>query len=407
MTMTFKIKQFALTFVLCAQVLVVIIATETTRTLRGSTHVSDELLLPVDNIGHYKHRTNTTAMNNDNDIILVSSNITRSHFSYNTSYSVQQQQRRRQRQNVESQPKQGQQRRLGWGWDEVPCGITGFSLYNKRSNLWDPILSVFIDGTYQSLVLLDKYEDGKINIQVHVSTDGCPDLNIECVRIKLGNFADKTEGTYPYTLYSWRPSSEYTERPEQIGLQSLQAWAYESGDCSGEHMCYEQTDLLLIPDTSEAIELFPLTAVYVDTDDLSPPLADTLELVSATCDYITNALQHPDPNYYFFHINGSLQYDKNPGTYTCNFSVQDYVVPIHMTYYITTTYTYTHEISLYSNPLFMPAQADISDYIKGLFRNTYGNTLTGETMEQYVKRTIDPSNVYYKYTSIDAYDVPN
>jgi hypothetical protein len=278
------------------------------------------------------------------------------------------------------------------------CGVTGFSIYNSITNIWEPLATVVIDGFPQAQLVLEKYDTFlQINIQTHVDMSGCAAMGrpstIGCVKMRIFNETDYYDYTPPYTLYqSTFGDVIEKQKPAKSGFQHFHAELYEDSSCTGTLICEDYVLINFVQTASTVLRFNSMRATYNGLTSV-PSNTHLQQVVSATCNYVKNAIKNG------FIVRGSSLLFSDVD-WRCHARLLTHQPPT-MTYFFYAKFTTSPIISVYDNSS-PPTQANISSYVQGLFNGGIPGVHYTETMREFL---LKPStgltmNPFSNYTSI-------
>jgi hypothetical protein len=276
------------------------------------------------------------------------------------------------------------------------CGVTGFSYYNQSSNSVLPFPELSDPNRNKAKLLLDTLKNGEINIIANVGPS-CTNEQVKCVKLKLGDFAERKELYAPYTLYGDTPNgSIFTGKPSKTGWQDLEAWTYTDSNCTLGEGGYKNMSLQLIPRTTQTVRSSMVTAVHIGTTATNFTFRDFNEMSNATCDFLKN------------YVSCGLVYKSwiSVSSVVCKRSaIKNIPPPLQISYKIVATFKHSPELSKYANRD-IPTSIELTDSIsKVLTGEKRGSAcLGGITMLDYflIAKKIRPTNVFYPTTEIQA-----
>jgi hypothetical protein len=280
------------------------------------------------------------------------------------------------------------------------CGVTGFSIYNSVTLIWEPLASVVINELPHAQLVLENYSpDQEINIQTHVDTSGCAAIGrpstIGCVKMRMFNSTDYFDYSPPYTLYQPTAGVQVeTKKPAKTGFQHFNVELYETSRCTGTLICDDKLFINFVSTARKSMNFGSLRATYSGLTSI-PSIAHGQQVQNATCRYIKRAIQ-----------NGLIV----PGS-SLEFSEDDWACqagsitnkPPAMTYSFKVLFKTSSMISVYDNSP-PPTVANITSFVHGLFKGNKPGLYNTETMMEYLKKpsTGLTSNPYWNSTSISV-----
>jgi hypothetical protein len=288
------------------------------------------------------------------------------------------------------------------------CGIIGFSIFNSASNSTIPIgeNDPFDPDRFRARVLLDTFPSRRINIVANMAGQSCDIATpIRCVKMKLGNFWQRTDRVAPYSLYGNDiiNGGLSVRKPTQTGWQDLEAWTYTNGNCTHGESGYAKISLHLVPNTVQTILSGPLIAEHVGTTATTTPSVSInvyTEVANIACDFIQDALG------YGFLYKGSLELiDFNcMGTKVVLTAASPATTtsppPLQIKYRIAATFQISTDLSWYLNQD-MPTISELNGFIS---RILLSEITQGPFAEDYlldvIKSQITSNNPFYNTTAI-------
>jgi hypothetical protein len=290
-------------------------------------------------------------------------------------------------------------RELYWA-PPPPCGVINFSVYNLQSNSFTELYqeSWGMLAIPLARIHMQYYPNGRINIIANTDTSDCMDVTINCVSMTFGAFYETISKSAPFALYGKTSSGQLlARRPAQTGHQILTTKAYSTLDCTGTPLNEVAVKIQLVPKTTQTFIIPPFTATYSGTEGLEPKAADTKAMITASCSYISSALENG------FTYRGSLSFDRN--SFKCRRiekqqSSSSMNSPLQITYQLITTFYIRYDISIYGNPD-MPTNQGIAGFIHSRFLNQGTDSpFSNQAMWEVVHKQLEATNPYSHFTAV-------